>query len=40
MSVEKRTTLTETLIDAFTAADDTHEMNLVIKDAFTPGEEG
>lgn len=40
MSVEKRTVLTEAMIDAFTAADDTHEMNLVIKAAFTPGEEG
>ncbi|ROZ42813.1 hypothetical protein EEB13_30735 [Rhodococcus sp. WS3] len=38
MSVEKRTTLSETLIDAFNKADDTHEMNLVIKDAFTPDE--
>ena len=38
MSVEKRTTLSEVMIDAFTHADDTHEMNLVIKDAFTPDE--
>ena len=40
MSVEKRTVLTEALIEAFTSADDTHEMNLAIKGAFTPGEEG
>lgn len=40
MSVEKRTVLTEALIEAFTSAGDTHEMNLAIKGAFTPGEEG
>ncbi|MGK2237512.1 MAG: hypothetical protein ACI9JD_000055 [Rhodococcus sp. (in: high G+C Gram-positive bacteria)] len=40
MSVEKRTVLTEALIEAFTSADDTHEMNLAIKGAFAPGEEG
>ena len=40
MSVEKRTVLTEALIEAFTSTCDTHEMNLAIKDAFTPGEEG
>ncbi|OFV72805.1 hypothetical protein RERY_66210 [Rhodococcus erythropolis] len=39
MSVEKRTVLTEPLIEALRDAEDTHEMNLAIKSAFAHDEE-
>ncbi|ABH00288.1 conserved hypothetical protein (plasmid) [Rhodococcus jostii RHA1] len=39
MSVEKDVVLTDTLLSAFTSAQDVHEVNLAIKAAFADNED-